>query len=206
MNTGTKSRIQHLRPGRYPWYVRLILGLQRRKYGHALEPALIWGRLPRAFLTLTLLYRSLDRADSPLDPVLRSLIQVRISQINGCAFCIDLNSAAVLERHGSAEKLAALPDYASSALFSGRERTAIGYAEAITDSSRRVDDALFARLREHFTEQEIVELTALIAFQNMSSKFNSALGVPAQGFCVTPAQTPRRTSETHGAPVGKNAS
>ena len=177
-------KIEGLPPAHYPWYVRLILALQRRKYGRALEPALLWGRIPRAFLTLTLLYRSLDRADSPLDPVLRSLIQVRISQINGCAFCVDLNSAAVLERHGSAEKLAVLPDYASSALFSGRERSAIGYAEAVTDSSRRVDDALFAGLREHFTEQEIVELTALVAFQNMSSKFNSALGVPAQGFCT----------------------
>jgi uncharacterized peroxidase-related enzyme len=174
-----------LPPARYSWYVRLILWLQRRKYGRALEPALLWGRIPRAFLMLTLLYRSLDRAGSPLDPVLRSLLQVRISQINWCAFCVDLNSAAVLERHGSPETLAALQEYETSPLFSERERAAIAYAEAVTDSTRRVDDALFARLRQSFSEQDIVELTALIAFQNMSSKFNAALGVPAQGFCTT---------------------
>jgi AhpD family alkylhydroperoxidase len=184
MGAGAKPRIGNLPPGRYPWDVRLILGMQRRKYGRALEPALLWGRIPRALSMLTLLYRSIDRARSPLDPVLRSLLQTRISQINGCSFCVDLNSAAVLERHGSEEKLAALPLYASSALFSERERAAIAYAEAVTDSARRVDDALFARLQQSFNEQEVVELTALVAFQNMSSKFNSALGVPAQGFCA----------------------
>ena len=185
MSNGTASRIRPSAPDRFPWYMRMILAHQRRKYGRPLEPALLWGRIPRAFPMLTLLYRSLDRAGSPLEPELRSLVQVRISQINGCAFCVDLNSAAALERHGSGEKLAALPDYASSALFSERERAAIAYAEAVTDSARRVDDALFARLQQSFTGQEIVELTALVAFQNMSSKFNSALGVPAQGFCAT---------------------
>ena len=179
------TRIANLSRDRYPWLVRLILGLQRRKYGNALAPALLWGRIPRAFLMLTLLYRSLDRATSPLDPVLRSLVQVRISQINWCAFCVDLNSAAALERHGAPEKLAALQDYEASTLFSERERAALAYAEAVTDPARRVDDALFARLRRQFTEQEIVELTALVAFQNLSSKFNAALGVPAQGFCTT---------------------
>ena len=178
------TRIANLSRDRYPWLVRLILGLQRRKYGSALAPALLWGRIPRAFLMLTLLYRSLDRATSPLDPVLRSLVQVRISQINWCAFCVDLNSAAALERHGAPEKLAALQDYEASTLFSERERAALAYAEAVTDPARRVDDALFARLRRQFTEQEIVELTALVAFQNLSSKFNAALGVPAQGFCA----------------------
>ena len=70
MSDGTKTRLGSLPPTRYPWYVRLIFALQRRKYGRPLEPALLWGRIPRAFLMLTLLYRSLDRAGSPLDPVI----------------------------------------------------------------------------------------------------------------------------------------
>lgn len=184
MNAPAKPRIGGLPLSRYPWYVRLILRLQRRKYGRALEPALLWGRMPLSFLLLTLLYRSLDRAGSPLEPELRSLVQVRVSQINWCAFCVDLNSAAALERHSTPGKLAALAGHDVSPLFSERERAALAYAEAVTDPARRVDDALFSRLRQHFTEQEIVELTALIAFQNMSSKFNAALGVPAQGFCT----------------------
>jgi AhpD family alkylhydroperoxidase len=176
-------RIAALPSAAYPWYVRLILRLQRRKYGSELEPARLWGRVPRAFLFLTLLYRALDSARSPLEPGLRALVQVRISQINWCAFCVDINGAAALERNVPPEKLAALERFEGSRLFSERERAALAYAEAATDPHRRADDACFARLRSHFDEQAIVELTALIAFQNMSSKFNAALAVPAQGFC-----------------------
>lgn len=172
-------------PGRpYPWYVRLIFWLQRRKYGAELESARLWGRLPRAFLMLSLLYRALDRADSPIDPGLRALVQVRISQINWCAFCVDLNSATALERHVTQEKLAALEDYERSPLYDERERCLLAYAEAVTDPARPVGDATYARLRRHFSEQESIEIAALIAFQNLSSKFNAALAVPAQGFCA----------------------
>ena len=190
MSTAGRPRIGGLPLGSYPWYVRVILRLQRKKYGCELAPALIWGRIPGAFLLLTLLYRSLDRGTSPLEPGLRALVQVRVSQINWCEFCVDLNSSAALERHATREKLAALTSYDTSPVFTERERAALAYAEAVTDPARRVDDALFARLRRHLREREIVELTALIAFQNMSSKFNAALRVPAQGFCVAGVRTP----------------
>jgi AhpD family alkylhydroperoxidase len=167
----------------YPWYVRLILALQRRRYGAELESARLWGRLPRSFFALTLLYRTLDRLGSPIEPALRALVQVRISQINWCAFCTDLNGAAALERAVAPEKLAALEQFENSPLYSERERAALAYAEALTDPARRVDDGCFTRLRAHFDEQAVLELTALAAFQNLSSKFNAALGVPAQGFC-----------------------
>lgn len=170
----------------YPWYVRFIFWLQRRKYGVELEPAHLWGRMPKTFVALTLLYRSIDRRDSPIAPGLRSLVTVRVSQINWCAFCVDLNSASALERHVSPQKLADLPRFAESAHYDERERAALRYAEAVTQASASVDEKLAEDLRAHFTDDELVELTALIAFQNLSSKFNAALGVPAQGFCVKP--------------------
>ncbi|MBM3357814.1 MAG: carboxymuconolactone decarboxylase family protein [Betaproteobacteria bacterium] len=203
MTAVAEPRIAGHPAARYPWYVRLILWLQRRKYGRALEPALLWGRIPRAFLMLTLLYRSLDRKSSPLEPALRSLVQVRISQINWCAFCVDLNSAAALERHAAAGQLSALSQYENSFVFSERERAALAYAEAVTDPARRVDDAMFVRLRQHFSEQEIIELTALIAFQNMSSKFNSALAVPSSGFCALPTDAPQHPDGAAGAPKAR---
>ena len=70
--------------------------------------------------------------------------------------------------------------------FSESERVALEYAEAITYTDRQVDDALFARVKAHFTEPQIVELTAAIAFENFRSKFNPTLGVEAQGFCLVP--------------------
>lgn len=173
---------------RYPWYVRLIFRLQRRHYGHELEPARLWGRTPRAFLAMSAMYGALDRKSSPLEPALRSLVQVRVSQINGCPFCTDINSASGLKRGVSQEKLAALPHFADSSLFTEDEKAALAYLEAVTDSNLRSDATLIARLRRHFSDDAIIELTALIAFQNMSSKFNAALGVPAQGFCVVPGQ------------------
>ena len=170
----------------YPWYVRVLLRLQRRKYGEVLKPGLLWGRSPRVFLAMAGLYGAIDRKGSPLDPVLRSLVTVRVSQMNGCRFCVDINSATLAQRAGSPEKVRALADWRRSEIMDERERVALEYAEAVTATGVLVSDELFARLRRHFDDDAIVELTALIAFQNLSSKFNSALSVPAQGFCERP--------------------
>lgn len=78
-------------------------------------------------------------------------------------------------------KILALDDYAISPLFSERERAALGYADAMTLSGQDVDDVLFARLREHFDEPAIIDLTAVIAWENASSKFNRALRIGSQG-------------------------
>jgi AhpD family alkylhydroperoxidase len=173
-------------PGhKFPWYIRLLFALQRRRYGQELASARLWARTPKVFAALSLLYGALDRKSSPIEPALRSLIIVRVSQINACAFCIDLNSATALKRGLSEAKLMDLSAFDNSPLFSDREKAALAYAEAIT-SGRTVDDAFMDRLRKHFDEEAIIELTALIAFQNMSTKFNTALGVPAQGFCGLP--------------------
>lgn len=172
-----------LTPYRYPWYVRLVFALQRRRYGAELESARLWGRMPRAFLALSLLYRALDRNSSPIEPALRSLLTVRVSQINWCEFCIDLNSAVALERHVAPDKLDALKDSGQSPLFSEREKAALAYAEMMTRSGSKADEVAIAALKRHFDEDAVIELTALIAFQNLSSKFNATLGVQPQGFC-----------------------
>jgi AhpD family alkylhydroperoxidase len=166
--------------------VRIFLWNQKRRYGSVLESARLWGRTPKVFSALALLYGALDRRTSPIEPTLRSLITVRVSQINGCHFCVDLNSFIVLRRGVDSEKLAALADFETSALFSEREKAALSYAEAVTDSNRRASPAHFEQLHRYFDDDAIIELTALIAFQNLSSKFNAALGVEPQGFCSVP--------------------
>ena len=82
------------------------------------------------------------------------------------------------------EKIDALAQWQGSVLFDSEERLALEYAEAMT--LNRVDDELRTRLRAHWNDDALVELTGLIAFQNLSSKFNAALDVPAQGFCRVP--------------------
>ena len=86
----------------------------------------------------------------------------------------------------TASERAQFEEWRASDLFSERERVTLEYAEAITRSDLEVSDELMARLRQQFDDDTIVELTALIAFQNMSSKFNAALDVPPQGFCRLP--------------------
>ena len=81
----------------------------------------------------------------------------------------------------STEKISALHDYATSVLFTDAEKVALEYADAMTDTARDVDDALFERLRAHYDDDAIVELTMLIAWENASSRFNRALRIPAQG-------------------------
>lgn len=170
----------------YPLLVRLIFWAQKLKYGTTLDPAWIWGRSPRLLYGLQAFYRCLDRKQSPLNPQLRALVSNRISQMNHCAFCTDISASTLLKNGISLENLVALENYESNSIFSEKERVALAYAEAMTDSHRRVDDTLFQRLRKSYSEDEIVELTAWIAFQNLSSKFNAALDIPAQGFCQLP--------------------
>ena len=123
----------------YPWYARLFFWKQRRTYGRVLDPGLLWGRSPKVFAAVAMLYGALDRRSSPLSPALRSLVTVRVSQLNHCAFCVDINSATLAKRGVPMEKIAALDTWRESLLFSQEERLALEYAEAmtVTSSGRR---------------------------------------------------------------------
>ncbi|HEU5189546.1 MAG TPA: carboxymuconolactone decarboxylase family protein [Methylomirabilota bacterium] len=89
-----------------------------------------------------------------------------------------------MQAGASEEKVQEVPRWRDSALFSPMERDALEYAEAMTITGERVTDALHARLRGHFSEAQIVELAAAVALENFRSKFNPALGIEAQGFCM----------------------
>jgi len=179
---------------RYPFWLKPFFWSQRRRYGEVLKPGLLWARVPRLFAAVALLYGVLDRKSSPIDPVLRSLVTVRVSQLNWCEFCVDINAATLGRRCGSTAKVEALAEWRSSDLFDQRERWVLEYTEKMTITGERIGAELIAELRQYFDEDALVELTGLIAFQNLSSKFNSALDVPAQGFCPVPAMPSRSVS------------
>ena len=168
-------------PDSYPyrWYLRPLLFLLRRKSGALSEAVRLWGRVPAAFLGFLWMLRALERRTSPLDAKLRALIRTRISQIDVCPFCIDLNGSRALELGVAQDKLFALAEFAASPLYGDAEKAALLFAEAITVTGRKVDAALMARLKRHYSDDAIVELAALIAHQNLSAKFNAALGVQA---------------------------
>ena len=97
---------------------------------------------------------------------------------------MDINASRGMHEGASEDKIRAIDQAATSPLFDEVERAAIAYAEAMTITGQRVSDDFFARIRKHFSEPQIVELTAAIALENFRSKFNVALGIEAQGFCV----------------------
>ncbi|MCW8885490.1 MAG: carboxymuconolactone decarboxylase family protein, partial [Motiliproteus sp.] len=171
---------------------------QKRRYGKVLKPGLLWARVPSLFAAVAGLYGVLDRKRSPINPVIRSLITVRVSQINHCAFCVDINAATLIKRAGSEAKVAELASWRQSELFDGLERAVLEYTEAMTYSDREVTPAIVEELKKFYGDDEVVELTGLVAFQNLSSKFNSALDVPAQGFCQMPQTNVQSGTSTDG--------
>jgi AhpD family alkylhydroperoxidase len=179
-------RVKVKQVNEYPWFIRPFFWNQKRKYGAVLQPGLLWARVPKLFASVALLYGALDRKSSPLDPVLRSLVTVRVSQINWCRFCVDINSATLAKRSGSLEKVEKLEQWKECDLFDEKEKVVLEYTEAVTFTDQQVTDELVGRLKGFFDDDGVVELTGLIAFQNLSSKFNSALDVPPQGFCKLP--------------------
>ena len=82
------------------------------------------------------------------------------------------------------DKIRQVPSWRESELFNAMEKDALEYAEKMTITGEKVTDELWGRLRGHFTEAQLVELTAAVAVENFRSKFNVPLGVEAQGFCM----------------------
>ena len=89
-----------------------------------------------------------------------------------------------MQAGASDEKIRQVERAAESDLYSEPERAALAFAEAMTITGHPVTDELFARVRKHFSEPQVVELAAAVALENFRSKFNTAFGIEAQGFCV----------------------
>lgn len=165
----------------HPWYIKLVL-VWARWTGRVLpEPVLLWLRLPMAFVGFQLMWRALEGRHSKLPATLRALLRTRVAQLNHCRFCIDLNASHALQRGVAPEVLEQITDYASSTQFSAAEKAALAYTDAVT-ASGAIDPELIAGLQAHFSEDAIVEMTAVIAHQNLSAKFNAGLA-PA-GYCA----------------------
>jgi AhpD family alkylhydroperoxidase len=111
--------------------------------------------------------------DNGLEPLLKDLVTMRTSQINGCAFCIHYH-AGDARKHGETEdRLLLLSAWRESKLYSDRERAALGWTEALTLlSETRAPDEAYEALRQHFTKEEQVKLTLLIGLTNTWNRIN----------------------------------
>jgi len=118
-----------------------------------------------------------------LDRGLKDLAVMAAATRIGCAWCMDFGYwEATVAHHVPAEKIRAIPGWREATVYSGLERLVLEYAEAMTETPPAVTDEMVARLREHLTEAQLVELTAMVAVENLRSRINAAFGLTAQGF------------------------
>ena len=126
--------------------------------------------------------------NSGLEPALRGLVKTRASQINGCAYCIDMHTKDARTQGETEQRLYALNAWRETPFYTDRERAALEWTEHLTlIAEKHVPDDLFARMREQFSEEELVKLTLAVVQINgwnrlaISSRAPAGTYQPAQG-------------------------
>ncbi len=112
-----------------------------------------------------------------LEMSLLELVKIRASQINGCAFCLDMHTRDARAAGETEQRLYLLPAWRETALFTPRERAALAWTEALTDIDPRDIDPAFDEVREHFTDDEMTKLALAIGVINVWNRLNIAFGV-----------------------------
>ena len=183
------ARITGVRDRDAGLYTRLVYFFTRRGLAkatgrapeHIVEPLEVYAHLPG----LLKAYAGLEQATAKLrhlDQRLRLLAELKAATFTSCEWCIDLGSNIA---HGfglTDEQLLALPAYRTSPLFTDLEKLVLDYAVGMSSTPAEVPDELFDALRAQLDEVQIVELTHVIALENLRGRFNRALGIGAPGF------------------------
>jgi alkylhydroperoxidase family enzyme len=181
------ARIKGITTGEENEAVRVVFEEQEKRYGFVSNTAKIYALRPTIQQGVQALAQGI-LASGLIEPDLRHLLCVKTANINGCPFWIDINASSAMHNGAAAEKVeAVLGNYKKNTLFSLRERLALELAERMTYTGKRVTDRFFNRLKRHFTDEELVELAAVIALENFRSKFNPVFGIEPNGFCPLPS-------------------
>ena len=149
----------------------------------------IWAYQPKMMFGMGKFNQAVRKGKS-VDERLKNLVELKGAQMIGCEFCVDLGSQICRNSGFSDDELLALPRYRQSDLFTAREKLALDYAVAVMRTPVEVTDELFAQMKEHFSDEQLVEITALLTVVNLD-RFNAAFGIGSAGFsegmvCVPP--------------------
>jgi len=165
--------------------------------GSGIEPVEVWAHQPKLMSGMGK-FQQVVRKASTVDERLKNLVELKGAQMIGCEFCVDLGSQICRNAGLSDAELLALPRYSRSDLFTEREKVALDYTVAVMRTPVEVTDELFARMKEHFSDKQLVEITALLTVVNLD-RFNAAFGIGSAGFsegmvCVLPDRPAEATS------------
>jgi 4-carboxymuconolactone decarboxylase len=181
------------------FFTRVLLWLGRRETTkltgretttRMIEPAQAYAHAPRLLLGYGMFELAVSKTHR-VDERLKVLAELKAGALTHCEWCIDIGSQIARRAGVDEAQLLALPHYRDSELFDELEKLVLDYAVAISSTPVNVPDELCARLRTHLDDAQLVELTNVIAVENMRGRFNLALGIGSAGFsegmvCVVP--------------------
>ena len=167
-------------------------------HGIGIEPVEMWAYQPKMMSGMGK-FQGAVRKGNTVDERLKNMVELKGAQMIGCEFCVDLGSQICRNSGFSDDELLALPRYQKSDLFTKREKLALDYTVGVMRTPVDVSDELFARMKEHFTDEQLVEITALLTVVNLD-RLNAAFGVGSAGFsdgmvCVLPDRPATRLTE-----------
>ena len=188
------ARLDGVSPQQAGPLVRLVYRMTRRELGRMVEPVALYAHRPRLLAGYGIFEKAIESRPC-VDPGVRALVALKAAALLNCEFCIDIGSHLAREAGIGEAQLLDLWRYADSEHFDERERVALDLAVAMTRTPTQVSDELFAQLRRHFDEPQLVELVNLVAVENLRSRFNAAFALGATGFsegkaCARPEALP----------------
>lgn len=175
-----------LPPPHQPWFSRLVNGILIRRYGKPFPALELLGHHPAYPFAYTLVSSIFSRGKTRLSKETKRLATQLVSELNGCAFCIDLGQRLAQDEKLKLEKLQQVLEFETHPAFTPSERAALRYAFEVTQVGAKVSEATFAELKEHFDDREILELSVSVATENFYNRLNAPLEIESQGFCSLP--------------------
>jgi AhpD family alkylhydroperoxidase len=176
----------------------LMKRFTRKMLGDVPEPAeVMWHN--RAVVTSVSAFGRKTQKWHQLDPNVKSFAHMAVAAQVGCSWCLDYGYFHAHNAGLDEVKASEVPRWRESDVFTPLERDVMEYAEAMTETPPRVTDELSARLLERLGPAAMVELTATVAFANLTTRSNTAMGIEAQGFskaCKLPLAQPSQPSQS----------
>lgn len=190
------EKTARLAPLPYDMHADLKEGFEAtlKRMGFQPNSMLILQRRPHILKAFRALTMAINGPDSLLDPALRALVTLACSSVSRVPYVL-AHAAHSVAHAGQEAKLAAFEQYRTSPLFSAQERVTIDYARAAAMLPNGVTDELLLEMRKHWSEEEIVEITALIALYGFFDRWNGSMATPLE-------DEPRQVAEKHLAPRG----
>jgi alkylhydroperoxidase family enzyme len=161
----------------------LMKRMATRMMGRVPTPLGVYWHNPKVLNASFAIGRKVQKWDA-CDQGLKSLAHMAVASLVGCTWCLDYNYFEARNHNLDLEKAREVPRWRESGVFTPLERDVLEYAEAMTQTPPTVTDALSARLLEQLGPAALVELTSVVAFANLTTRGNVALGIESDGFAA----------------------